>query len=96
MKLKSTEKKVVSDGEKMVAAQLRAEAKQAAVDDVLKKFGSLPDEQHVRLPVVMALFACSAASVWRYAQNGTIPAPRKFGSRVTAWNVGQLRAALNA
>lgn len=76
----------------MALAQKRAEAKKAAVDDVLNRFGILPDEAHVRLPVVMALYACSAASVWRYVKNGSLPAPRKFGSRVTAWNVGELRS----
>lgn len=92
MKPKKAEKKPLSDEEKLALAQKRAEAKKAAVNDVLERFGSLPDEAHVRLPVVMALYACSAASVWRYVKNGTLPAPRKFGSRVTAWNVGELRS----
>ena len=35
--------------------QKRADAKKAAVNDVLERFSSLPDEAHVRLPVVMAL-----------------------------------------
>ena len=89
---KKTEKKPLSDEEKLARAQKRAEAKKAAVNDVLERFGSLPDEAHVRLPVVMALYACSAASVWRYVKTGKLPAPRKFGSRVSAWNVGQLRS----
>ena len=93
---KKTEKKPLSDEEKLALAQKRAEAKKAAVNDVLERFGSLPDEAHVRLPVVMALYACSAASVWRNVQNRTLPTPRKFGSRVTAWNVGELRASLAA
>ena len=96
MKLKKTEKKNLSNEEKLVAAQKRAEAKKAAVDDVLNRFGILPDEAHVRLPVVMALYGCSAASVWRYVQSRAIPAPHKFGARVTAWNVGELRASLAA
>lgn len=94
MKPKKTEKRNLSDEEKLVSAQKRAEVRKEGIDDVLKKFGSLPDEAHVRLPVVMALFACSAASAWRYVKNGTLPAPRKFGARVTAWNVGLLRGVL--
>jgi predicted DNA-binding transcriptional regulator AlpA len=90
--VKKSEKKPLSDEESLALAQKRAEAKKAAVDDVLNRFGILPDEAHVRLPVVMALYACSAASVWRYVKNGSLPAPRKFGSRVTAWNVGELRS----
>ena len=93
---KKTEKKPLSDEEKLALAQKRAEARKAAVNDVLERFGSLPDEAHVRLPVVMALYACSAASVWRNVQNRTLPTPRKFGARVTAWNVGELRASLAA
>ena len=93
---KKTEKKPLSDEEKLALAQKRAEAKKAAVNDVLERFGSLPDEAHVRLPVVMALYACSAASVWRNVQNRTLPTPRKFGARVTAWNDGELRASLAA
>ena len=90
--VKKSEKKPLSDEESLALSQKRAEAKKAAVDDVLNRFGILPDEAHVRLPVVMALYACSAASVWRYVKNGSLPAPRKFGSRVTAWNVGELRS----
>ena len=92
MKPKKAEKKPLSDEEKLALAQKRAEAKKAAVNDVLERFGSLPDEAHVRLPVVMALYACSAASVRRYVKTGKLPVPRKFGSRVTAWNVGDLRS----
>ena len=95
MKQKNAEKTLSEEG-KLIAAQKRADAKKLALEEELKRFSSLPDEAHVRLPVVMALYACSAASAWRYVKNGTLPAPRKFGSRVTAWNVGQLRAALNA
>ena len=90
--VKKSEKKPLSDEEKLALAQKRAEAKKAAVNDVLERFSSLPDEAHGRRPVVMALYACSAASVWRYVKNGSLPAPRKFGSRVTAWNVGELRS----
>ena len=93
---KKTEMKPLSDEEKLALAQKRAEAKMAARDDVLKHFGGFPDEAHVRLSVVMALYGCSAASVWRYVKSGAIPAPRKFGARVSAWNVGKLRASLAA
>ena len=64
------------------------------VPDALKNFGSLPDEAHVRQPVVEALYACSAATVWRRVKNGLIPSPAKFSNGHTAWNVGKLRAAL--
>jgi predicted DNA-binding transcriptional regulator AlpA len=60
----------------------------------LTNFDALPDTANVRQPVVEALFACSSATVWRWVKAGIIPSPRKLSSRVTVWNVGQLRAAL--
>ena len=64
--------------------------------NALQQFDRLPDLAHVRQPVVQALFACSAASVWRGVHAGRIPRPRKLSPRITTWNVGELRAALNA
>lgn len=60
----------------------------------LRNFDDLPDSANVRLPVVAALFACSSVTVWRRVKAGTLPAPRKLGERVTAWNVGELRKVL--
>jgi len=57
-------------------------------------FDSLPNSAHVRLPMLEQLYGCSSASIWRHVKTGLIPAPRKFGARITAWNVGELRAAL--
>jgi predicted DNA-binding transcriptional regulator AlpA len=64
------------------------------IPDALRNFDSLPDSANVRLPVVAALFACAGVTVWRRVKAGTLPAPRKLGSRVTAWNVGDLRRIL--
>ena len=60
----------------------------------LSGFDQLPDAAHVRLPVVQALFACSDETIRRRVKAGQLPAPRKLGPRVTAWNVGDLRRAL--
>jgi predicted DNA-binding transcriptional regulator AlpA len=60
----------------------------------LYTFDRLPDAAHVRLPVVIALFACSPATVWRGVRTGRIPKPIKHFHRAAAWNVGELRAAL--
>ncbi len=59
-----------------------------------RNFDSAPDSAHVKLPVVAALFACSAATVYRRIKAGTLPAPRKFSERNSAWNVGEVRRAL--
>ena len=60
----------------------------------LVTFDSQPNSANVRLPVVMALYGVSSASVWRNVKNGNIPKPRKLTTRTTVWNVGELRAAL--
>lgn len=68
--------------------------KQSAVFSSLEHFDSLPDSANVRQPVVQALFACSAATVWRMVKRGTLPAPRKLSEKITAWNAGQLKKCL--
>ena len=64
------------------------------IPDALKFFQDLPDQAHVRLPVVKALYACSAATVWRGVKNGTIPKPHKLSQRTYCWNVLELKKAL--
>lgn len=69
-------------------------AQRAAIPESLQHFDRLPDSAHVRQPVVEALYGCSSATIWRRVKDGRIPAPRKLSDRVTAWNVGALRQAL--
>ena len=57
-------------------------------------FDNLPASAYVRLPVVLALFGISAATAWRWAKSGKLPAPRKLGERVSGWKVGDLREVL--
>jgi predicted DNA-binding transcriptional regulator AlpA len=64
------------------------------INPALRDFNELPDLAHVRLDTVKALYACSAASVWRGVKQGRIPKPRKLSPRTTCWNVGELRQAL--
>ena len=64
--------------------------------DAFRNFDQLPDSAFVRLPVLEKLYACSAATIWRRVADRRIPKPRKLSYRVTAWNVGQLRAALDS
>lgn len=65
------------------------------IPTALRNFDALPDSAYVRLPIVVALFACGRTTVWRRVKNSTLPAPRRLSESVTAWNVGQLRKALN-
>ena len=72
-------------------------AKQSAskeIPDALKNFDLLPDSANVRQPVVQGLVGCSAATIWRMVKRGALPKPRKISTRVTVWNVGELREVL--
>ncbi len=71
-------------------------SKPKPVSDALRNFDSLPDSANVGLPVVGALFNCSATTVWRRCKHGSIPRPYRLSSQARAWNVGELRAALRA
>jgi prophage regulatory protein len=62
----------------------------------LENFDRLPGNAFVRVPVVATLFGCSTPTVWRRVKSGHIPKPKKIGPRMTAWNVADLRAALEA
>ena len=68
---------------------------EGSIPDALRNFDCLPNAANVRQPVVEALFSCSSATVWRRVKDGRLPKPRKLSYRVTAWNVGELRAALS-
>jgi len=70
-------------------------AERPAISEALRNWDALPDSAHVREPVVRALFACSSATVWRRVKQGVIPKPYKHSARITAWRVGDLRAALD-
>lgn len=96
---RSTGEKTMAKSQKFTFAQLAevdvvSDQKKVRVDPALAKFDSLPDAAHVRLPVVLTLYACSRATVWRHVKAGLIPAPIKFSERITAWNVGVLRKHL--
>lgn len=65
-----------------------------SIPNALRNFDALPDAAYVRLPVVVALFACGRTTVWRRVKKSTLPAPRRLSESVTAWNVGELRKVL--
>lgn len=67
----------------------------SALPAELIHFDELPDIAHVRLPVVKGLYGCSESAIWRNCKTGAIPAPVKLTEQITAWRVGDLRAALN-
>jgi predicted DNA-binding transcriptional regulator AlpA len=63
------------------------------IAEALKHFEHLPPDAVVRLPIVATLYGVSAPTVWRWSKAGRLPAPIKRGG-VTAWRVGDLRAAM--
>ncbi|ADI29532.1 helix-turn-helix transcriptional regulator [Methylotenera versatilis] len=67
-----------------------------SIPEALANFDQLPDSAYIRLPVMKGLYGVSSASIWRGVKNLTIPKPSKLTERTTAWNVGQVRAALAA
>ena len=75
--------------------QLKSELTQV-IPDALANFDQLPDSAYIRLPVMIGLYGVSAASIWRGTKQGIIPKAIKLTKRTTAWNVGQVRAALAA
>lgn len=65
------------------------------IPDALRNFDALPDSAHVNQRAVEAIFAISAATVWRRVNSGVLPQPYRHGLRTTRWKAGELRAILN-
>lgn len=68
-------------------------------------FDALPDSAYIResqlvqspkRPETPAPLPFSAPTLWRKVKAGTFPAPVKLSERVTAWNVGTVRAWMAA
>ena len=66
-------------------------------------FDGLPDSAYVReaqivqsssRPNSAAPLPFSSPTLWRKVKAGTFPKPIKLSDRVTAWNVGEIRAYL--
>jgi predicted DNA-binding transcriptional regulator AlpA len=66
-----------------------------AIPPALSQFDQMPNSAYIRLPVIMSLYGVSAATIWRMCKAGKL-LPHKLTPRTTAWNVGQVRAALAA
>ena|SRR5688500_7303805 len=62
--------------------------------NTLQTFSHLPDEGHVRVGVVAALFGVSPPTIWRKVRAHEFPKPIRRFDRVTAWRVGDVRLAL--
>ncbi|WP_374474671.1 helix-turn-helix transcriptional regulator [Zoogloea sp.] len=60
----------------------------------LVNFDELPNSANVRLPVMLSLYACSRATLYRLIKKGVIPQPRRLGDRASVWQVGEVRQSL--
>lgn len=71
-----------------------------AVFDQLPDSAWLRESQLVRSPKnpdsAIAPLPFSAPTLWRKVKAGTFPKPHKLSERVTAWNVGTVRAWMTA
>lgn len=59
-----------------------------------REFDGMSDSAFVRITTVCKLLSCSHATIWRWVKTSKLPAPKKLGPRLTAWNVGEIRLAL--
>lgn len=68
-------------------------------------FDALPNSAFIRAsrlvlnprrPDIPAPLPFSAPTLWRKVKAGTFPKPHKLSERVTAWNVGTVRAWMTA
>lgn len=69
----------------------QSEGLPAHVQAQLTNFDTLPNEAHVRVPVVAALNGITAVTVWRWSRAGLLPKPIKVGG-AAMFNVGLLRS----
>lgn len=81
-------------------ARFRPEASAiaASVFDALPASAFIRESQLVqsrKRPGVPVPLPFSAPTLWRKVKEGTFPKPIKLSARVTAWNVGDVRAWIN-
>jgi predicted DNA-binding transcriptional regulator AlpA len=62
----------------------------------MTKFNDLPPEAFVRLPTVRSVYPKCKSTIYLEIKAGKFPAPIKLSERVSAWQVGALRAFLAA
>ena len=51
----------------------------------------LPTEGFIRLPQVLLMFGCGKSKIWDLVKQGKFPAPKKLGTKLTVWDIQELR-----
>lgn len=76
---------------------LRNEVKmtESTISHALRNADSYPNSAMVRLPVVKGLLGISNATIWRMVKQGKLKT-YKLTERTTTFNMGEIRALLNA
>ena len=59
------------------------------------KTKNLPEIGYIRLSVVLTVIPVSKSTWWDGVRTGRFPKPRKFGPKISAWNVIEIRALIN-
>ena len=75
-------------------SQMKADNPLEELQKSLALFPYMPDDAHVRQPVVEALWPQSTPKLWADIKEGKFPAPVKISKRSVAWRVGDLREFL--
>lgn len=60
----------------------------------MAKQHSLPETGFVRLPAILEVIPVSKSTWWKGVKEGRYPRPVKLGPRITAWEVGSIRALI--
>lgn len=60
----------------------------------LECFDSLPTNGSLRLPVMLCIYGCSRATLYRNIKKGLVPKPHRLGKRIAVWQVGAVRESL--
>ena len=68
---------------------------QTTINPALFNADLMPNSAMVRLPVVIGLLGVSGATVWRMVKAGKLKT-YKLTERTTTFNMGEIRALLNA
>tara|TARA_R110002012_G_C11661691_1_gene612259 strand:+ start:2830 stop:3084 length:255 start_codon:yes stop_codon:yes gene_type:complete len=57
---------------------------------------SVQEQQYLRASDIAKQYKLGVSTVWRYAQNGTIPKPYgKLSPKVTVWRADEVHSAMN-
>jgi predicted DNA-binding transcriptional regulator AlpA len=69
--------------------------KQDPINPAFRDVDQYPNSAQIRLPIVKGLLGVSGSTIWRMVKAGKLKT-YKFTERTTTFNMGEIRALLNA